>query len=152
MMDPLGTGTSYSNNVYSVEFFELSRQHLKPHGVLFTWVGQSYNVMYKTVASVFKHVSVYHAMCLGSDIPLSQSVALRERLLESLTPTLAAKVRKSLHESRAMQFLGNEDYVRRSSSAFPTNRDLRPICEYYLGWQMLERVWADRSRSDNLGE
>ncbi len=59
---------SYSNNLYSQEFFQLAARHLHHGGVLQLWLPER-KVISNTVRSVFKHVLVYDYFCLASEQP-----------------------------------------------------------------------------------
>jgi predicted membrane-bound spermidine synthase len=72
--------TSYSGNLYSVEFFNLIKQHLNPGGVFCQWIASSR--VEKTVLSVFPHVIRFGKLfILASEEPIEFN---RSEILERL--------------------------------------------------------------------
>ena len=134
LIDPLRTKTACSNNLYSHEFFSLMRDHLTPGGVLMVWIDE-HKVMPKTLLSAFKHVRQYRDLCLASDEPLRRNVKRYAALLANFTPEERAGMKE--YEG---SYLGDEEYVRRRTKGYPINRDWKPVCEYYLGLLLREKL------------
>ncbi|MEW6349510.1 MAG: fused MFS/spermidine synthase [Thermodesulfobacteriota bacterium] len=128
MMDPIRSTTAYSNNIYSREFFELAKTRLGDAGVLYVWTDE-YRSLPKTVADVFEHVRWYSGFCLGSAAPFTQNDRRSEDLLANLAPAHQA----AYHRIGHTRYLGDRDDLSRTTARFPSNRDWRPVCEYYLG-------------------
>jgi hypothetical protein len=126
LIDPLRTTTSYSNNLYSHEFFQLAARHLNEGGVFMTYMDE-HRVMPKTVLSAFANVRQYDFFALGSNRPF----ALEARRRELLYSAFPRRVREWV--ARSGRYLGDQDFVRELTGPYPINRDMKPVCEYYLG-------------------
>jgi spermidine synthase len=136
LIDPLKTTTSYSNNLYSHQFFELAHQHLNPGGVFMVWMDEN-RVMPKTVLSVFDQIRVYNLkvynfFCLASEAPFKINNERRKSLLNSFSP----KERKLI--SKQGKYLGDQAYIKEVADRYPINQDWKPVCEYYLGLKVKE--------------
>ena len=143
LIDPLRTTTSYSNNLYSQEFFELVRSRLNEDGLLLAWM-DDYGVFPKTLAAVFPKVRMYEfsgymGFCLASNVPVAENperaAALLANYPESFQEELAA----------AAEYLGDESYIRRTTAGYPVSRDWRPVMEYYFWRESQRKRWAQRS-------
>jgi predicted membrane-bound spermidine synthase len=129
--DPLWSSTSYSNNLYSQDFFRLVQSHLKPNGVFMAWQDE-HRVIPKTVASVFAHVDLYRDFTIASDLPMSVDHVRREKLLNQFSPVdRELIVENSVH-------IGDRTYVESITAGYPINREWEPRVEYYLGLGYLE--------------
>ena len=138
LMDPLKTTTSYSNNIYSKEFLELTATRLHPEGVIAIWMDE-FPVMLKTVSSVFNHVQVYstgnEGFCIASRSPLRPIKTDRVRhALQKFSP----HQRDMIFQTRKPP-VGNEKTIEILSRDAPINRDLKPTNEYYL--HRLRYLW-----------
>jgi predicted membrane-bound spermidine synthase len=139
LVDPLRTTTSYSNNLYSREFFELVRRRLKPGGLFLAWMDED-RVFPKTLASVFPHVRMYElnprpyfmGFCLASDQPLAPHEAREAELL--------AKIPSDMHPRIFAYgtFIGDQERIRAMTAGHPINRDWKPVLEYYF-WRLRQR-------------
>ena len=58
LIDPMRTTASYSNNLYSREFFELVKRRLKPRGLFLAWTDDFW-VFPHTLAGVFPKLRMY---------------------------------------------------------------------------------------------
>jgi spermidine synthase len=128
LMDPLRTTTAYSNNLYSMQFFELVRAHLAPGGVLMSMHGSRLGVVARTIASSFPYVRVHRAYSFGSETRLSRDEAQRQKLLEGFDVTSRAHI-----DDQHLEYLGDRDWVLEATRGLPVNQDWRPHAEYYLG-------------------
>ena len=73
---------SESTNLLSEDYFRMTKQHLKPGGVLYLNTTRSLDVVY-TVAKVFKHVVRAQYFIAASDEPFSQTPAqIRANLMK----------------------------------------------------------------------
>jgi spermidine synthase len=127
-IDPLRTTTSFSNNLYSKQFFDLIVNHLNPGGVFMVWTDE-FNVVPKTLCHVFPYVKQYSFFCIASNQPLQQNTAFKTALYEKFPEQhnhlldIDSKENKTLSEKMILEKNGN----------FPINEDYRPHCEYYIG-------------------
>ena len=130
LIDPLRTTTSYSNNLYSREFFELVRSRLKPEGLFLAWM-DDYWVFPHTLAGVFPKVrmyaiSEYTGFCLASNGPLAENHQRRSALFAHYAPALQLAMPDS------DDYVGDESYIRTDTAGCPTSRDWKPVMEYYF--------------------
>jgi predicted membrane-bound spermidine synthase len=129
--DPLLTTTSFSNNIYSRQFFELVKAHLTPNGVLMTWMDEQY-VIPKTLCTVFPYVNKYSNFAVSSNSQLKEDTAYMAALVESYPPAEKQYVK---------QFAGNEppfknrQQILQETKSYRINEDYRPVCEYFLGYR-----------------
>ncbi len=134
LMDPLRVTTSYANNLYSREFFELVKSRMKPGGVFMIWMDDDRTVP-KTAATAFERVKFYRLglvqyFALASDQPLIKRDT-RQRYIESrMNPQVLERVNAVWARSL---YLGDEEYVKRTYAEGPINEDMKPRGEYYLG-------------------
>jgi spermidine synthase len=129
MMDPLRTGSAFSNNIYSREFFSRLEAHLMPGGAVMVW-SDEYFVVPKTLATVFPVVEQYCTYLIGMlEPPLNDIRSARfDTILKSFTAENQAAIR-ALDCER--QF--NKESIFNRTAAFPVNTDHFPVTEYYLG-------------------
>jgi predicted membrane-bound spermidine synthase len=66
--DALRPTSAYAGNLYSLEYFELLRRHLKPGGYAATWSPTPRTEM--TFAKIFPHVVKMRSMLVGSSEPI----------------------------------------------------------------------------------
>jgi len=135
LIDPLRTTEAYSNNLYSLEFFEALERHLVDDGVLMVWMDE-YRVMRKTIASAFRHVRAYEWLCLASASPFRPNDGRAALFLEQFSQQVQEKIMACRSEC-----LGDENFVRETTEPYPINTDLHPVCEYYLGLRAKERLF-----------
>lgn len=82
--DALRPTSAYSGNLYSREYFDLLRRHLKPGGLAVTWEPTARTR--STMLSVFPHVLAFRALLLGSETPIVwDPAAVRARMRETVT-------------------------------------------------------------------
>jgi len=127
-MDPLRTTTSYSNNVYSRQFFELVSEHLSEDGVFMLWKDE-HMVIPNTVHAVFDYVKVYGFFILASNSPFKED---REREKKILAQFSLAE-RGHILKAGTGQYIGDQTYFAKQASDYLINEDWKPITEYYLG-------------------
>jgi predicted membrane-bound spermidine synthase len=137
--DALWSFSSYSNNLYSQDFYRLIQTHLAAGGVYMAWQDE-HRVIAKTLASVFAHVAMFASFSIASD---KDMVINRERRQELLNTFPSAE----LNSIRACAvYLGDQSYIKHATEGYPINREWEPRTEYYLGLRALEwRLGAARA-------
>jgi predicted membrane-bound spermidine synthase len=129
LMDPLRSATAFSNNIYSVEFFRLQREHLNPGGVAMIWTDEL-TAIPNTVAHAFPKVRFYCDMFMvaGTDATPPQ---LNPQRLRQILATYPERERGPILNHRCARNLGERTVAPIASA--PMNRDRKPQTEYYLG-------------------
>jgi spermidine synthase len=141
MMDPLRTGSAFSNNIYSREFFQLLENHLMPDGAVMVWTDE-YLVVPKTLAMIFPMVEQYCTYLIGMRrLPFAERRSLRFRsILASFSPDTQEAIRAVDCERQL-----NQEEIRDRTAAAPINTDHSPVTEYYLGPALLKLMpWSPR--------
>ncbi|HTV21077.1 MAG TPA: fused MFS/spermidine synthase, partial [Polyangiaceae bacterium] len=128
LLDPLRSATAYSNNLYSREFFELVSQHLEPGGLMMLWQDE-FDILPRTVASVFPHLREYSYFLLASGEPWQQTPSRRDTILRGFD----ADTRNTLKHSLGKLAPGR-NVEGDAAATGPINTDWTPRTEYYLGW------------------
>jgi predicted membrane-bound spermidine synthase len=137
LMDPLRTTTAYSNNLYSLEFFELVSRRLTPCGVFMVWTDDPSRVP-RTAATAFAHAAYYAlsdraGFVLASSCPFSRDDAHLRRLL------VAQPEQQRGWLARWMRVLAPErqrEALLSDPRGEGINRDLEPRSEYHLGGRL----------------
>jgi len=142
LIDPLLTTTSYSNNLYSRQFFLLAKKHLNRGGILMVYT-EEHRVMPKTLLSVFERVRMYDFFLLASDVPFKRNPERSEKLIARFPPEVRARLAERYGPDT---FLGDQEYIRKISGSYPINQDWKPVCEYYLGLQVRNALRKNFSR------
>jgi len=98
------------------------------------WLDE-FHVIPKTVASVFEHVRLYNFFLLASNDPLvvpegGGKLALAPYSQDELAKTYALETK----------FVGDRDYILDKLGHYPVNTDLKPVCEYSIGLQLIEAL------------
>jgi spermidine synthase len=127
-MDPLFTTTSYSNNLYSRQFFELIRSHLTTNGVLMTWMDE-FHIVPKTLCSVFPYVDQHDFFCVTSSQELRQDSIYKDELFK-LFPEIYADL---LRIDSVERYPLTQTTILENNVKYPINEDYKPICEYFIG-------------------
>lgn len=130
-MDPLRTTTSFSNNIYSKQFFELVSNHLEDNGVLMTWTDEA-NVVPKTLCTVFPHVNMYSFFAVSSKLPLKENTVYKKNLTERFPQEICAEINKYAAAEVAPR---DRKKILEDTKAYPINEDYRPVCEYFIGYR-----------------
>lgn len=137
--DALWSFMSYSNNLYSYDFFRLVQAHLEPRGVYMAWQDE-HKVLPKTLASVFLRVQMFQIFSIASDADMAINRERRRRLLNGFS----SSDQKSILEFAV--YVGDQSYIQKLTEQFPVNREWEPWTEYYLGLRALEwRLGAAQS-------
>ena len=79
--DALRPATAYSGNLYSIEYFELLRRHLRPGGLAVTWVPTER--VARTFVQVFPYVIGFGDVYIGSNDPIDLDPARLAARLEA---------------------------------------------------------------------
>ena len=131
-IDALRTSTAYSNNIYSRQFFQLVKKHLKEDGVLLVWLDE-HLVMPNTVRSVFDQLRVYSYFMLASNSRFEKKPERVMKLLAKFSPNERKLI---LAEG---EYLGDQAYITIKADHYPINQDWKPVTEYYLGLRFREK-------------
>jgi spermidine synthase len=129
-------------NLYSQEFYELCRQHLRPGGVMAQWVPlhtlnlESTRMLMRTFQNVFPHATLWttewqETMLLGTLDPLNVDVAAVEQQMShpDLQRSLAEVGIPSVAQLFAT-FLMDEEALRAFTAGADVVTDDRPRIEY----------------------
>jgi predicted membrane-bound spermidine synthase len=135
LIDPLRSTESYSNNLYSRQFFVLVNQHLNEGGIFMAWMDE-YRVIPKTILSAFNHVRVYNFFCLASNKPFVRNDEQRKRFFDNLSPQAQSAILTLI--DRESKNVGDRDHIEKLVSGYPINQDWKPVTEYYLGLKIKE--------------
>ena len=140
LIDPIRVSTSYSNNLYSYQFFQIINQHLAPGGIFMAWLNE-YHVLPKTIQTAFDHVRMYKFFILATNQPFLGN-AERGRSLTAAFSLEEQEGFKQLFINRGGIYMGDETYVKTLTDDYPINQDWKPVTEYYLGL----KVWKKPGR------
>jgi spermidine synthase len=131
MMDPLQSTAAYSNNLYSVEFFEAARSRLTEDGIAMVWFNEYYTIP-KTIATAFPYMKCFYFFCLASPSPMVRDEARRAAVWEGFDPAMRERVQQRL--SQPYYDKGGRAEALAAAEMYPINRDLQPVTEYYVGY------------------
>ncbi len=127
-IDPLHSTTSFSNNLYSKEFFTLVSDHLNDDGVFLVWSDET-RITPKTVCAVFPFVNNYGLFSVVSKSRLKEDPEYKDELFNRLSHFRADMLKidssHSSHKSR--------ETILAETLTYPINEDYKPHSEYYLG-------------------
>jgi spermidine synthase len=132
-IDALRATSSYSNNIYSRQFFGLASRHLNDGGVFMVWMDE-FRVIPKTILAAFPHMQVYDFFSLASNEALVSNDSVKTALLEGFSPSERATI-----EGQGI-YVGDESFIESVTVGYLTNEDWRPVTEYYLGLMMENRL------------
>ncbi len=133
-IDPLRTTTSFSNNLYSQQFFTLIKSHLTSDGIFMSWMDE-YHVMPKTICSVFPFVKQYSYFCLASKNEFKQNSDFKYDLYTHFPSYHKAL----LYIDSINRFPISKSTILLKNKNYPINEDYRPRCEYYIGLKGIEQ-------------
>jgi spermidine synthase len=132
--DALRPASAYSGNLYSREYFDLLRRHLKPGGLAVTWDPTPRTRA--TVLSAFPHVLGFRALLIASDTPIPwDPTVVRARMQEAFTRSFYQRGQVDITALLA-DVLSQQPVVYGPSSDRSTtdiNLDLFPRDEYLVG-------------------
>lgn len=150
IIDPLRSTTSYSNNLYSREFFGIVKQHLNKGGI-FTLVIDEYRVMPKTVMSEFDFVNVNRRIVItASNLPLNRDDNKSQIYFGSLSDREQTLIRDWLAEAsikeQDAEYMMDKEYLNKLLAGYPINEDWKPVTEYYIGLKTREKFFIHRGK------
>jgi predicted membrane-bound spermidine synthase len=130
--DALRPSSSYSGNLYSTDYFELLRRHLKPGGLAVSWSPTSRT--HDSFVKVFPHVLSFGHIVLGSNEPMAFDAAVvRARLRDAAVRDYYASAGSDI-EALLAPFLTRAPQVFAPSfdrsSLVDVNTDLFPRDEF----------------------
>lgn len=129
LMDPLRATTSYSNNLYSTNFFNQILAHLSDDGTFLVWLSE-HQIIPNTLAAVFPYVRQYDFFTISSKKDLSQNEEFKENLLMKYDSSFQESL---LAIDKRTKLLRDQNTIKKDFQLFPVNDDLHPNSEYYLG-------------------
>lgn len=139
LIDPIRTTTSYSNNIYSRQFFEIVKRHLTPGGNVMVWIDKQI-ILPKTMLSAFNYLRLYKFFALASISTFKKDYGRYEKLMADLSPQEKKGLFKLNADYKGL-YLGNEDYVETITDGYPINEDWKPVCEYYLSFKAKKKKY-----------
>jgi spermidine synthase len=132
--DALRPTSAYSGNLYSREYFDLLRRHLKPGGLAVTWEPTARTR--STVLSVFPHVLAFRALLIASESPIAWDPAVvRARMREAFTTSFYRRGHVDI-EALLADVLSQTPVVYgpdADRSTDDVNLDIFPRDEYLVG-------------------
>jgi spermidine synthase len=134
LIDPLRSTTSFSNNLYSVQFFELVKNHLAPGGLFMVWTDE-FHILPKTICQVFPYVKKYFCFCVASNDKLQQDSAFKFNMIERF-PEFKSTL---LEIDSAHSTFVTREGVLENEKNYPINEDYKPRCEYFIGLEFIKR-------------
>jgi len=153
--DALRPNSAYAGNLYSVEYFDLMRRHLRPGGFGVTW--QPTLRTRDTFLQAFPYVMTFGSLLVGSSQPIAYERSLVEARMQSpytrayferAQVRLAPLVRPEL-EKGPVSYTPAFD---RSRLRY-VNTDLFPRDEYMVSARFLAGgLWSPQPRSRPRGE
>ena len=88
----------------------------------------------KTVCSVFDQVRLYGDFALASDMPMQRNEERQKALMGGFSPEEKTAIGQN------GPYLGDQEYVRGLTAGYPVNEDWKPVCEYYLRFEIAD-LW-----------
>jgi predicted membrane-bound spermidine synthase len=132
-MDPIRPMTAYSNNIYSLEFFNLVKQHLREDSIFMLYTHNN-EVIIKTLISSMNHIKAYTRFMLTSKMPLLFHKEQREHFLEKLSTVEREAVSEKVSKETMYDNKDKDlEYFKKTLARYPVNHDWKPVAEYYIG-------------------
>lgn len=134
--DALRPSSAYSGNLYSMEYFELLRRHLKPFGLAVTWAPTER--VHRTFVKVFPYVLAVEGIYIGSNEPIAfDREAVMSRMASSYVRDYYTRAGIDIERLIGPYLTGyvetfGPDYNRLTLGDL--NSDLFPKDEYRLPW------------------
>jgi len=132
-IDPLRSTTSFSNNLYSKQFFELIKNNLKPDGVFMVWMDE-YHVIPKTLATVFPYVHKYSFFAIASHQELKQDASIKDAFFKHFPQQYDDLVKMDSVEKSPI----DRAQILKNNTQYPINEDYKPRCEYFIGMSFIK--------------
>ena len=138
-MEPLRPQSAYSNNIYSKEFFELVKSHLKENGIFQLLIDRNYDIMPNTILQVFPYADFYKYRAIASNNRLTKYNFIDFPI--ELPEDYADEIRK-IEAERGFpidrEILFNQDgYAGFKLKNEKVNTDFTPWLEYFFGDMIL---------------
>jgi spermidine synthase len=134
--DALRPSSAYSGNLYSEEYFELLRRHLKPRGLAVTW-GPTERVR-RTFIKVFPHVLAVDDIYIGSNHPIAfDPTVVRSRMASQHVRDYYARAAidiERLLDPYLTRYVGRFGPEYDRTTLEDLNSDLFPKDEFRLPW------------------
>ncbi len=138
---------SGSANLYSTEYFELTRRALAPGGLMLQWIPDDTDLEYRTImrtfVGVFPNATLWAngSLLVGSQGPLHISRAGFERRLADWPTRVSLELAGiSSFEMLLLLYDAGPDELRKYVGSGPILTDDRPVVEYFLSSQHERRV------------
>jgi spermidine synthase len=142
--EPPPPRTAFTVNLYTKEYYELTKKRLKPGGIVAQWIplhsqGEKEVAMhFKTFQSVFPHAIAWMSVAneiliIGSDQPIELDI---EKLKQRLAEPVIQKAMAEIEIENVYSFLSNiwflEDEIKAVAEGYADITDNRPVIEFYL--------------------
>ena len=142
--EPPPPRTAFTVNLYTKEYYELTKKQLKPGGIVAQWIplhsqGEKEVAMhFKTFHSVFPHVIAWMSVAneiliIGSDQPIELDF---EKLKQRLQEPGVREAMAEIEIENVYSFLSNiwflEDQISAVAEGYDNITDNRPVIEFYL--------------------
>lgn len=153
-MDPLRLPSAYSTNIYSLEFFNLAREHLRENGIFKVYTHRS-KIISKTLISAFNHFKAYNSFMLASKMPLRFYKEQRQHYFDRLS-TIEKEFVLQRASVETIYDDKDSEYVKKMLEPYPVNHDWKPITEYYIGLRFKEfkdkvyKLFNDKAYRDEI--
>jgi spermidine synthase len=168
--EPPPPRTAFTVNLYTKEYYELTKKRLKPGGIVAQWIplhSQSEEEVYrhfKTFRDVFPHVMGWMSVAkeiliIGSDQPIEIDF---EKIKSRLSDPKLSSAFNELEISNPYAFLSSiwlfEKQIDRLSLGKPIISDNQPSIEFYLdfpdviGPEQLEKIIFNRAGLEEITE
>jgi spermidine synthase len=135
IIQPIHAG---AGSLYSVEYFRLARQALKPGGLMLQWIGHREEIHYKLIARTFLKVFpdatvwVDGSLLVGSLGPLAiNPEALARKLADPRVEAAVSQVGIVDVESILRLYTAGPEDLRRFIGDGPELTDDQPLLEYH---------------------
>jgi spermidine synthase len=142
--EPPPPRTAFTVNLYTKEYYELTKNRLKPGGIVAQWIplhsqGEKEVAMhFKTFRSVFPHAIAWMSVAneiliIGSDQPIELDF---EKLKDRLEEPVIKKAMAEIEIENVYSFLSNiwflENEIEAVADGHDDITDNRPVIEFYL--------------------
>jgi spermidine synthase len=142
--EPPPPRTAFTVNLYTKEYYELTKSRLKPGGIVAQWIplhsqGEKEVAMhFKTFRSVFPYAIAWMSVAneiliIGSDQPIELDF---EKLKDRLEEPVIKKAMAEIEIENVYSFLSNiwflEDEIKAVAEGHDDITDNRPVIEFYL--------------------
>jgi spermidine synthase len=130
--DALRPNSAYAGNLYSWEYFQMLKAHLKPGGIAVTWAPT--DRVLASFLEVFSYGIVVDGIAIGSEQPIAaEPAAILARLEDPFTAEYYRRVGWDLQPLVANLIAGNfSSYSPGRSAKHDLNSDLFPRDEYMV--------------------